>query len=299
MVMVVQYIMGTTLPFLPGRVEILSTEGAKFFSVTRIIPPGYSLVFIAFVTVGAIWVFDKKQSNNVILTIPLLLTGVGVLLTFKRHFWGALGLTFIIMLLISKEKEIQRILIRGLSATAVMVVSLFFLLNYTGSAGPDLLSSSADRILSMFRSDTYNNPDSSLRWRDFENDYALRQFASNPFAGIGLGTQYRPWVPGRDHSGFDGRAFIHSGFYWLLMRTGGIGFLLMMGIMAAVIIRGFKYWRIVPDNGAYVLGFTLAIVGMLLGNWVEPLLSEWQWTTIIAVMMGINELSIRSITSSQ
>lgn len=291
-VMVAQYFLGTTLPFLPGRVETLSTEGTRFYSVTRIIPPGYSITFIAFVTVASIWFFDKEQSSNILLTIPLALTGIGVLLTFKRHFWGALVIIFAIMVLISNRKELQRILLRGLSTTAIMLVGLFFIMNYTGSFGPKLVSSSADRMFSLLRSDTYNDPNSSLRWRDFENQYARIQIRSHPFIGIGLGANYRPWVPDKDWSGYDGRGYIHSGFYWLLLRTGGIGFLAMMGIVIGSIIRGFKYWREVP-NGAYLIGFTLGIIGMLIGNWVEPLISEWYWTALTATMLGANELTIR------
>lgn len=297
-VMVAQYITGAALPFLPGRVEVLSTEGTNFYDITRIIPPGYSIVFVAFVVACSIWFFDNKYSNNISLMTTISLTGIGVLLTFKRHFWGALVVIFLIMVLVSNRKEIQRILLRGLSAFAIMLVCLFFVMNYLGAAGSDLVAGSADRMFSLFRTNTYDDPNSSLRWRDFENQYAIRQFVSHPFIGIGLGTIYRPWVPSRDWSGYDGRAYIHSGFYWLLLRTGGIGFLAALSMMAAVVVRGFKYWRLVPANGVYVLGFTLAIIGMLLGNWVEPLISEWYWTPITAVMMGLIELSIRALPPS-
>jgi hypothetical protein len=295
-VMAAQYITGAALPFLPGRVEVLNTEGTTFSDITRIIPPGYSIVFVAFVVTCTIWFFNNKYLNNFALAIAISLTGIGVLLTFKRHFWGALIFIFLIMVLVSNGKEIQRILLRGFSAFAIMLVGLFFVMNYTGPAGTDLVASSADRMFSLTRTDTYDDPNSSLRWRDFENQYALRQFVSHPFIGVGLGTMYRPWVPDKDWSGYDGRRYIHSGFYWLLLRTGGIGFLSMLAMMTAVVVRGFKYWRVVP-NGVYVLGFTLAIVGMLMGNWVEPLISEWYWTGVTATLMGLNELSIRSISS--
>lgn len=296
-VMVIQYFTGAALPFLPGRVEVLYTEGTSFSGVTRIIPPGYPTVFFVFVITCSIWFFDNKYSGNVILTISMVLSGIGVLLTFKRHLWAALVVIFLIMLLVSNRREIQRILLRGFSAFAVMFVVLYFVSNYTGSAGPDLITSSADRMFSLFREETYEDPNSSLRWRDFENYYASRQFISHPFIGIGLGTLYRPFIPGRDWSGFDGRGWIHNGFYWLLLRTGGIGFLAMMGMMMTVIFRGFKYWRVAP-NKAYVLGITLAIIGMLMGNSVEPLISEGYWTPITATLMGLNELSIRSISQS-
>lgn len=296
-VMAIQYFTGVTLPFLPGRVEVLDTEGTSFYAVTRIIPPGYSIVFVAMVIACSVWFFDIKYSNNVILPITIVLSGIGVLLTFKRHLWGALVIIFLIMLLVSNRREIQRILLRGFAAFSIMLVGLFFIMNYTGSAGRDLIMGSADRMFSLLRADTYDDPDSSLRWRDFENYYALLQFKSRPFIGIGLGSLYRPWVPGKDWEGFDGRGWIHNGFYWLLMNTGGIGFLSMMGMMITVIVRGFKYWRFAP-HGAYVLGGTLAIIGMLMGNWVEPLFSEAFWTPLTAILMGLNEFSIRSIPSS-
>ncbi len=296
-VMIVQYALGTVLPFLPGRVEVLSTEGARYSNVTRIIPPGYSTVFVGFVTACSIWFFDVAQRRNWIIALPIFITGIGVLLTFKRHFWGALAVIFLIMLLLSNRKEMQRILIRGFSTIAVMVVATYFVLNYTGSVGPNLIQGAVDRLFSLTRSDTYEAPDSSLRWRDFENQYAMSNFISHPLIGIGLGSRYRPWVPSRDWSNYDGRRYIHSGIFWLLLRTGSLGFVSMVWLMLVYVARGFKYWRLVPNStyGAYMLGFTLSSLGMLMGNWVEPLISEWYWTGVIAVIMGVSELMIRTI----
>lgn len=299
-VMMVQYALGTVLPFLPGRVEVLSTEGARYSSVTRIIPPGYSIVFVGFVTACAIWFFDITRRRSWAMALPIFITGVGVLLTFKRHFWGALVVIFLIMLLLSNRKEVQRILIRGVATMAVLVVATYFVLNYTGSVGPNLIKGATDRLLSLTQSNTYDDPDSSLRWRDFENQYAMYNFFSHPVVGVGLGTRYRPWVPTRDWENFDGRSYIHSGVFWLLLRTGSLGFVFMIWLMSTYVIRGFKYWRLIPNTtyGAYVIGFTLSTVGMLMGNWVEPLISEWYWTGVTAVMMGVSELMIRTIPKS-
>ena len=296
-VMMAQYALGTKLPFLPGRVEVLLTEGTRYSSVTRIIPPGYSIVFVGFVTACSIWFFDNTQRRSWALALPIFITGMGVLLTFKRHFWGALMVIFLIMLLLGNRKEIQRILIRGLSTIAVMAVAIYFILNYTGSLGPNLIKGAVDRFLSLSQANTYEDPDSSLRWRDFENQYAMSNILSHPLIGIGLGTRYRPWVPSRDWANFDGRAFIHNGIFWLLLRTGSLGFIFMTWLMTIYVVRGFKYWRLVHNStySAYMLGFTFSMLGMLMGIWVEPLISEWYWTGVIAVMMGCNELIIRTV----
>ncbi len=296
-VMIVQYALGTTLPFLPGRVEVLQTEGAQYSSVTRIIPPGYSIVFVGFVTACSLWFFDVAQRRNWAMSLPIFITGIGVLLTFKRHFWGALVVIFLIMFFFSNRKEMQRILLRGGATMAVLIVGVYFVLNYTGSVGPNLIKGATDRLLSLTQSNTYEDPDSSLRWRDFENQYAMSHFASHPIIGIGLGARYRPWMPARDWENYDGRRYIHSGIFWLLMRTGSLGFVSMVWLMVVYVVRGFKYWRLVPNStyGAYILGFTLSTLGMLMGNWVEPLISEWYWTGVTAVMMGVSELMIRTI----
>ena len=296
-VMIAQYSMGATLPFLPGRVEVLSTEGTGFSSVTRIIPPGYSIVFIGFVTTISIWIFNPTRQRSLILTIPLVLNGIGILLTFKRHFWVALVLIFMIMALISNRKEIQKFVIRGISTLAIMLVGIFFIMNYTGTTGPDLIKGSFDRLISLTELQTYQDPNSSLRWRDFEIQYAIPQIASHPLIGIGLGTMYRPFVPGKDWSEFDGRAFVHNGIYSVLLKSGWLGFLSLTWVMVLFVARGFKYWRLIPNqfHGAFMLGFTLSILGMIVGLWVEPLITEWSWTGIIAVMMGINETLIRTV----
>jgi len=296
-VMIAQYSLGATLPFLPGRVEVLSTEGARFSSVTRIIPPGYSIVFVGFVTIISIWIFNSTRQRSMILTIPLVLNGIGVLLTFKRHFWVALVLIFMIMALISNRKEIQKLVIRGISTLVILLVGIFFLMNYTGATGPDLIKGSLDRVISLTQSETYQDPNSSLRWRDFEIQYAVPQIASHPLIGIGLGTMYRPYVPGKDWSEFDGRAFVHNGFYSVFLKSGFLGFLTLAWVMVLFVIRGFKHWRLIPNqvHGAYMLGFTLSIVGMIIGLWVEPLITEWYWTGMIAVMMGVNEILIRTV----
>jgi O-antigen ligase len=121
---------------------------------------------------------------------------------------------------------------------------------------------------------------------------AVPQIKAHPVLGLGLGAHYRPFIPHRDHPGFDGRGFIHNSHLWLMVKTGLLGYAAMAGLMALFFYRGFRGWKRLPAglSRTVVLGFTLACAGMLLGSLVEPMLIEWHWTALIAVMMGLNEV---------
>ena len=47
--MVAQFLLGDSVQLLPGRVESLDTQGTMFEDVTRILPPGCSIVLVSFV----------------------------------------------------------------------------------------------------------------------------------------------------------------------------------------------------------------------------------------------------------
>lgn len=49
--MVAQFMLGSSVQILPGRVEALVTQDATFDDITRILPPGWSTVMISFMAV--------------------------------------------------------------------------------------------------------------------------------------------------------------------------------------------------------------------------------------------------------
>jgi O-antigen ligase len=102
-------------------------------------------------------------------------------------------------------------------------------------------------------------------------------------------------VPPKDWAQFDGRAYIHNSQLWILVKTGFLGYLPFAAFIVLGFFRGLKYWRTVPDERlrAIVLGFTLGLLAMLIGSTVEPTLIESEWTPVIALMLGANELILR------
>jgi O-antigen ligase len=220
---------------------------------------------------------------------------MGVLLTFKRHFWVAAILIFLLIIYLGKKAELKRIIGWGVFSLVISAIGFFFVVSMAGSKGSDLLGSSTARLASLLDVGTYQDPNSSLRWRDFEYKYALPQIGAHPLLGLGLGARYRPFIPHRDNAVYDGRGFIHNGHVWIMVKTGLLGYVAMVCLIVIFVIRGLRSWRKLPTPyaSALVLGFTLAYIGMLLGTIVEPMLIEWRWTALIAVTMGLNEAAIQ------
>jgi hypothetical protein len=290
----IQYGLGESIQIIPGRVSTLRTEGITFQSVTRIIPPGESSMFVVFIALSAVITLGGRKTSNQILILPWALTGLGVILAFKRHQWIPVILAFLIIMYLGRGKEMARLFRSGLFISFIVLVSVFILYNFTGSTGPNFINSSIDRLISLFRPETYEVP-STLRWRDFEYKYAFDKLLSRPFFGIGLGAKYRPYIVGKDWEGFDGRSYIHNGNMWILAKAGLLSYLPLLWAILLSLFRGFKYWRINPVGWKryYVLGFTLALLGMLIGSNIAPIWMKFAWTTLIGFVLGINELLLK------
>jgi O-antigen ligase len=289
--MMVQYLLGLSTPFLPGRVEMLNTEGVTYSNVSRIIPPGDSLVLVTFITITAIIALDKFKSAH-ILRFPLWgLLGVAMVLTFKRHYFIAVGLAVLLLAYLCRGQGRRRLIGWGVVA-ALVTVTATTMLGELGSKRPDLVSGVIERITSLSSLSTLQDPNSSIRWRDFEYQYALPQIVAHPLIGLGLGARYRPLVGGRDSEEFDGRGYIHNGHLYIVLKSGLLGYFFLAWLSLACLWRGFKYWRLVPNYQAraIVLGFTLTYLAVLIGSIVSPILMAANWTPVIGIMLGMNEV---------
>jgi O-antigen ligase len=155
-----------------------------------------------------------------------------------------------------------------------------------------LVGASYARLATLSSANTIN--ESSLQWRYVENEYALRQIISHPLLGLGLGARYRPFDPRIDYPrmGWDARGFIHNGHLWILLDTGLLGYLALMWLSLAFLIRGFRYWRRVANYQlkGVVLGFTLVYLAVLVAAVVNSTFVQWRWTPVIGIMIGINEV---------
>jgi O-antigen ligase len=291
--MILQFMLGNAVQLLPGRVESLATEGRQYSDITRIIPPGESLILTGFITATVMLVLDKPKLISILKFLQWALLGVAVVLTFNRNFWVGVGLALLLLVYLARGADRQRLLRWSLVAVFAAAVGLVVIAIQPGARTTHLVNATLERLVSLVNSQTYeNSPSSTLRWRDFEYHYALPQIAAHPILGLGLGARYRPFVPNIDYEKFDGRGFTHNAHMWIILKTGILGYLCLIWLSLTFLHRGFKEWRYVPNRvlRGTVLGFTLTYLGVVLGSLVNPMLMEWFWTPVIGIMLGVNEV---------
>lgn len=300
--MIALFLLGESLYLLPGRVETLQTQATVYSGITRILPPGQSLIVVAFIATTVTLVLDKFRPTNMLRFLQWGLLGLAVVLTFNRSFWVGVSLALFLLAYLVRRQDRQRLI--GWSLIVIFLAAIIVLpaFDQPESQAARLMRASFERLATLVSTKTIGAQESTWRWRYFEYEHAFPQIMSHPLIGLGLGARYRPWDPrldwkAPDGSGFDGRAYIHNGHLWILLKSGLLGYLCLLWLSLAFLVRGFEYWRRIPDRqmrGA-VLGFTLTYIGVLIGAVVNPMFMQWFWTPVIGIMMGINEVVLKKV----
>lgn len=298
--MVVQFLLGDSVRLLPGRVETLNTQGTIYEDVARIVPPGFSILLISFVALFCILVLEKSRPLGWLKFLQCGLLGMALLVTFLRSYWAVLIMVFVLLVFLFRGGDRQRLIGWGLVVISSAVVILLLVFSDPDSRVARSVSATIDRGSTLLRSGTFQGQDNSLNWRILENGYALSAIASHPLLGLGMTARYRPWdsrldVPDPSGSGADFRKHIHNGHLWILLQSGLLGYLSLMWLSLAFLIRGFRYWRSIADDRmrGVVLGFTLVYLAVLVAAVVNSTFMQWRWTPVIGIIMGINEVILR------
>lgn len=288
--MVTQFLLGSSVQLLPGRVETLSAEG----NVTRISPPGFSVALVSFVALLCILAFEKSKLRGWLEFLLCGLLGMAVVLTFLRSYWAILIVVVILLGFLFKGIERQKFIGWGFLVASLTAIFLLFVFSSSDSKVTRLVSASIDRLSTLGDSKTYQGGDASLNWRMIENEYALSAIAANPWIGMGMGFTYRPWdsridIPGNT---YDFRKHIHNGHFWIILQSGLLGYLSFIWLSLAFLIRGFKHWRSIGNDylRGVVIGFTVAYLAILVAAAVNSTFMQWRWTPVIGIMMGVNEV---------
>lgn len=295
--MIAQFLLGASLPILPERVETLYTQGTGYSGVARILPPGQSVMLVAFIATSVTLVLGKFRPINTLKFLQWGLLGLAVVFTFTRSFWVQVSLALSILAYLVRGRDRQRLVGWGLVVLLLAAIIVLPAFDRPDSQVAQLIRASFERLATLGSGKTLG--ESSMQWRYIENEYALSQIASHPLLGLGLGARYRPFDPRIDYRGmkWDARDYIHNAHLWIMTKVGLLGYLCLVWLSLGFLVRGFKYWQCIsnPQMRGIVLGFTLTYLGVLVGAIVNPMFMQLFWTPVIGIMMGINEVVLKRV----
>jgi O-antigen ligase len=240
LVMVVQYLVGSSVSILPGRVEVLTTQGINYNDVTRILPPGVAILLVAFLASLCVLLLEKKKSFVVLKFLQFGLFGLALLFTFLRSYWGVLIIAFLLLIIILRGQERRKFVNWGLGILLSSGIILTIVFNIPNRKVVGLVNASVERLQTIFSLETYQGQDSSLNWRSIENGYAVDQIIAHPILGSGMGSTYRPYDSRLDTPTNNLRWFIHNGHLRILLDSGIIGYLAFIVLSLVFLIRGFR-----------------------------------------------------------
>jgi len=284
---IIQAIVGRSIQLLPGRLQ-----AAGVFA-TRIIPPGTTLIYIAFITAVCTIVFINRPILKSIHFYMLPLIGTGILLTYWRSYWAAIIFSLSILMVLVSKRSKKRYIAYLLIAVILMSIFSFTLLSIGGKPKEQLISI-FDRFTSLFTGNKIYHSD-TLNWRRIENKFALRQIVKHPLLGIGLGNDFRAILYRGELAVNYSSWWLHNAYLWILMKMGLIGFLPFLWFYIRFLIRGFSNWKKIKDVTlkSAVTGFMLSGVGLILIVNIEPLFMMWDSIVVIAIIIGLTETIIK------
>ncbi|MFC2088446.1 O-antigen ligase family protein [Calditrichota bacterium] len=275
-----------------GRLEEAAVESGDALSgVTRIILPGQSIIVVALIAGFAILIIERISIIRICQCGLFVLANI---ITFFRASWLVTGFTFLVIAVLAKKQAMNRIIGTSLLIIVLLIIILMTIAFQPGSKTANLANAAYQRLFTLFETSTFEDANSSLRWRDFEYKYAIPHILANPLVGIGLGSIYRPLTE-KDHENFDGRTFIHNGHVWVILKSGILSYLALMWFMFSIFLRGLRHWQDISDPymRGIVLAFCLTSIGVLIISIVEPYLMTPGWTPVIGIIAGINEVILR------
>jgi O-antigen ligase len=301
-VMAAQFLLGESVQLLPGRIESLATQDTVFEDITRILPPGWSIVLVSFVAILCILVVEKFKLQGLMTLLQCGLLGMAILVTFLRSYWAALIMVLFILVYLLRGVDRRRLIAWGLVVISSAAMILLLVCSDPDSRATKLVGASWQRLSTLGRSGTFQGEDSSVDWRRIENEYAFSAIASNPLIGLGMCARYRPYdsrvdVGGPDATDFDFQRHIHNGHLLILLQSGLLGYFSFMWLSLAFLMRGFRCWRSVANGRmrGVVLGFALVYLAILVAAVANSTFMHWSWTPVIGIIIGINEVILRKV----
>ena len=289
--MLAQQAVGTSVVILPGRVETAGVFEDAFSGVTRILPPGQSLILVMLLPALVLLITRRPLDRTgwlLSLSVALLLTALAF--TFNRNMWAGTAVALAGLFLVSTPAQRKR-LVQFLVVLALLAAIAIPLANLYAPHVGQIFDALYIRAASLFSGERVAHS-ASWQWRLMENRHAWAQIQRHPWLGIGPGNHYRPRIR---LGGDETTGYMHNTYLFVLMDFGLAGFVPLLWFSLLFLIRGYRRWALIRDPTwqAVALGLTLAYIPLLVAGIAAPVFMDWFWTPVVGVVLGVNEVIYR------
>ena len=281
-------------PLLAVEERAAGTGAAAYSDLTRLYFAGDVVLYSMIpVTVASLATLKHGKQLWRISLLGLLL--FWAFRTQFRNYWLTLGVGCLLLLGFLSATERMRLVRRMAPAAVVGALLVGMLVVSQPKAVEQVTYVVTDRVGSLLRDPVKR--EGSLQWRVIETRYALQQITRNPLLGVGLGNSYRPPMVSEAETMYSGWAnrYVENGYLYVAVMMGLVGLLPFLWLCTAYLLRVFRYHHEIRDEGlrAVYLGFGIAILGMMVGNIVNPLLVFGTRLIFFPVAMATSEVILR------
>jgi O-antigen ligase len=164
-----------------------------------------------------------------------------LVLSGYRTFWVCAAIGFVLLFLLAPPKQWSRS-VRYLVPLTVLLLTVGVTLYYTVPIFKIFVMMTFNRLLST----TELGTDPSLVNRYIETDIIKTYIAASPITGYGFGAKFQlfDWLLGYTYD----FGFSHNGYYFVMFKTGIVGFVMIYSAFAWFVVRAYRIARDVTES---------------------------------------------------
>ena len=253
----------------------LVVEGA---TITYYEPTANWLVLLALLGVVAAVLLRARPPAWALAGAPLFVLSLA--LSFRRSFWIAAALGFVLVCLLGSRPFGRRLVL----VSGLVLAAAIWLLSFQSfdAEGPIV-----ERARTLEPSKLDQNAQDRYRVDELAN--VVAEIRRHPLTGLGLGVEWTATHPlALEHE--NGRAYTHVVALWWWLKLGLLGLLAYLAVMATSMAMGWQVWRRSADpllsaaGLALMCGFVALAAVKTVGSFtgVEPRL-----TALVGAVAGL------------
>jgi hypothetical protein len=224
------------------------------------------------------------------------LAALCLLLSFRRSFWIAAVLAWLLVIVLAASRRSRPLVILGVVGAAVAIA--LSVTSFSAGGPQDTSSTGLSARVAQLSPSTINQSDDD-RYRLDEIHNVLHAIDQNPVTGLGLGVPWTEVYPlSQIHTG--GTLYTHVNVLWFTMKMGPLGGAGYVLWYAAAAMLAWRAWRRHPDAlvRVFALGSLVSFAGLAVAELTASFTGvDPRLTLIVGALVGVLGAASRAAPS--